>query len=152
MGFLRSSVRHKGMLQRFIFANFSKDRYQRAQHKRDFGNYCRPGDPLEKRIEIQVSSVDLREAVCLYGREFRRWTIAELVERLKNLGVSASRAGVTAALSELALELELSGSSAVAPARTRDRMDPGAQIRALKTSFWRQRAPRKRGKDTFRGA
>ena len=89
---------------------------------------------------------------CLYGREFRRWTIAELVERLKNLGVCASRAGVTAALSELALELELSGSSAVAPARTRDRMDPGAQIRALKISFWRQRAPRKRGKDTFRGA
>jgi hypothetical protein len=95
MGFLRSSVRHKGMLQRFIFANFSKDRYQRAQYKRDFGNYCRPGDPLEKRIEIQVSSVDLREAVCLYGREFRRWTIAELVERLKNLGVCASRASVT---------------------------------------------------------
>jgi hypothetical protein len=33
----------------------------------------------------------------------------ELVERLKNLGVCASRANVTAALAELALELELSG-------------------------------------------
>jgi hypothetical protein len=32
-----------------------------------------------------------------------------LVERFKNLGVCASRAGVTAALAELALELELSG-------------------------------------------
>ena len=45
---------------------------------------------------------------CLCGRESRRWTIAELVERLKNLGGCASRASVTAALAELALELELS--------------------------------------------
>ena len=44
-------------------------------------------------------SVDLREAVmaCLSGGESRRWTIAELVERFKNLGVCASRASVTAA-------------------------------------------------------
>jgi hypothetical protein len=33
----------------------------------------------------------------------------ELVERLKNLGVRTSRAGVTAALAELGLELEFSG-------------------------------------------
>ena len=46
---------------------------------------------------------------CLSGRESRRWTVLELVERLKSLGVRASRAGVTAALAELALELELSG-------------------------------------------
>jgi hypothetical protein len=52
--------------------------------------------------------------------------VAELVERFKNLGVCASRASVTAALVEMGLELEFSGSSAVAPARTRDRMDPGA--------------------------
>ena len=88
---------------------------------------------------------------CLSGGESRRWTILELVERFKNLGVCASRASVTAALAELALELELSGSRAVAPARTRDRMDPGAQIRALRASFWRQTAPLKRGKDPFRG-
>jgi chromosome segregation and condensation protein ScpB len=52
----------------------------------------------------------LREAVmaCLSGGESRRWTVLELVERFKNLGVSASRASVTAALAELALELELS--------------------------------------------
>ena len=46
---------------------------------------------------------------CLSGRESRRWTVLELAERLKNLGVRASRAGVTAALAELAIELELSG-------------------------------------------
>jgi chromosome segregation and condensation protein ScpB len=46
---------------------------------------------------------------CLSGRESRRWTVGELVERFKNLGICASRAGVTAALAELALELELSG-------------------------------------------
>jgi chromosome segregation and condensation protein ScpB len=67
--------------------------------------------PLEELIEIQALSVDLREAVmaCLCGRESRRWTVLELVERLKNLGVCASRASVTAALAELALELELWG-------------------------------------------
>jgi chromosome segregation and condensation protein ScpB len=69
------------------------------------------GQPLEERLEIQALSVDLREVVmaCLSGRESRRWTIAELLERFKNLGICASRAGVTAALAELGLELELSG-------------------------------------------
>ena len=45
---------------------------------------------------------------CLSGRESRRWTVLELVERLKDLGVRASRAGVTAAPAELSSELELS--------------------------------------------
>jgi chromosome segregation and condensation protein ScpB len=68
-------------------------------------------EPLEELVQIQALNVDLREAVmaCLCGRESRRWTVLELVERLKNLGVCASRANVTAALAELALELELSG-------------------------------------------
>ena len=67
-------------------------------------------EPLEKLVEIQALSLDLREAVmaCLSGGESRRWTVGELVERFKNLGVRASRAGVTAALAELGLELELS--------------------------------------------
>jgi hypothetical protein len=67
------------------------------------------GQPLENLVETQALKVDLREAVfaCLSGRESRRWTVGELVERLKNLGVCASRASVTAALAELALELEL---------------------------------------------
>jgi hypothetical protein len=68
-------------------------------------------ESLENLVETQAVSVDLREAVmaCLSGGESRRWTIAELVERFKNLGICASRASVTAALAELGLELELSG-------------------------------------------
>jgi len=66
--------------------------------------------PLEERLQSQARSVDLRQAVmaCLTGKESRRWRVAELVERLKDLGVCASRAGVTGALAELELELELS--------------------------------------------
>ena len=61
------------------------------------------GQRLEELVQAQALSLDLREAVmaCLCGRESRRWTIAELVERFKNLGVCASRASVTAALAEL---------------------------------------------------
>jgi chromosome segregation and condensation protein ScpB len=68
------------------------------------------GQPLEELVEIQALNVDLREAVmaCLSGGESRCWTIAELVERFKNLGVCATRASVTAALAELGVELELS--------------------------------------------
>ena len=68
-------------------------------------------EPLEELVKTQALSVDLREAVmaCLSGGESRRWTVSELVERFKNLGVCASRASVTAALAELGLELELSG-------------------------------------------
>ena len=68
-------------------------------------------EPLENLVKTQALSVDLREAVmaCLSGGESRRWTVSELVERFKNLGVCASRASVTAALAELGLELELSG-------------------------------------------
>ena len=68
------------------------------------------GQPLEERVEVQALNVDLREAVmaCLSGGESRSWTVLELVERFKNLGVCATRASVTAALAELALELELS--------------------------------------------
>jgi hypothetical protein len=88
------------------------------------------GRPLEELVEIQALGVDLREAVmaCLSGGESRRWTVLELVERFKNLGGCASRDGVTAALVELGLELELSGSRAVAPPGTRNRMDPDAQL------------------------
>jgi chromosome segregation and condensation protein ScpB len=67
-------------------------------------------ESLENLVKTQALSVNLREAVmaCLSGGESRRWTVLELVERFKNLGVCASRASVTAALAELALELELS--------------------------------------------
>jgi hypothetical protein len=61
------------------------------------------GQPLEELVEIQTVSVDLREAVmaCLSGGESRGWTVAELVEQFKNLGVCPSRASVTAALAEV---------------------------------------------------
>ena len=110
-------------------------------------------EPLEELVQNQALNVDLREAVmaCLSGRESRRWTVLELVERLKNLGVCASRASVTAALAELALELELSGWAPWRLAGTRDRMDPRAQIGALKASFWRQRALFRKSKDPVRG-
>jgi len=47
------------------------------------------GQPLEKLVQTQALSLDLREAVmaCLSGRESRRWTVAELVERFKRPGV-----------------------------------------------------------------
>ena len=69
-----------------------------------------PASPWKNAVQIQALSIDLREAVmaCLSGGESRRWTIAELVERFKNLGICASRASVTAALAELGLELEFS--------------------------------------------
>jgi chromosome segregation and condensation protein ScpB len=68
-------------------------------------------ESIENLVQTQALSVDLREAVmaCLSGGESRRWTVSELVERFKNLGLCASRASVTAALAELGLELELSG-------------------------------------------
>ena len=49
------------------------------------------GQSLEERVEVQALSVDLREAVmaCLSGGESRRWTVLELVERFKNLGICA---------------------------------------------------------------
>jgi hypothetical protein len=64
---------------------------------------------LEEVIEAQALEVDLRVAVmaCLSGGESRRWTVGELVERLKNLGICATKGGVTAALAELELEVEL---------------------------------------------
>jgi chromosome segregation and condensation protein ScpB len=67
------------------------------------------GQPLETLVETQALSLDLRVAVmaCLSGAESRRWTVLELAERFKALGICASRAGVTAALADLELELEL---------------------------------------------
>jgi chromosome segregation and condensation protein ScpB len=108
-------------------------------------NHCQS---LEERVEIQASSVDLREAVmaCLSGGESRRWTVAELVERFKNLGVGASRAGVTAALAELALELEL---SVWAPWRLLERgtewiLEPKSELLALLSAV--RRLPLKEAK------
>src|ERR1700746_2644243 len=65
---------------------------------------------LEEVVGAQALAVDLREAVmaCLSGQESRRWTVSELVERFKSLGICASNTGVTAALAALEIEIELS--------------------------------------------
>lgn len=67
------------------------------------------GQALEQRINAQALSVDVKSAVvaCLTGRESRRWTIAEIAERLNNLGVSCSKLTIIDALSELELEMSL---------------------------------------------
>jgi chromosome segregation and condensation protein ScpB len=92
-------------------------------------------EPLEELVQTQALSLNLREAVmaCISGRESRRWTVGELVERFKGLGVCASRASVTAALAELELELELSG---WAPWRLLERgtewiLEPKSELLAL---------------------
>ena len=67
-------------------------------------------DPsLEQRVGAQALAIDLKQAAlaCLTGAESRRWTVGELVGRLKGLGVPCSRPSVTGALSELELELSL---------------------------------------------
>ena len=65
--------------------------------------------PTDEVIGAQALGMDLRVAVmaCFSGRESRRWTVGELIERFKGLGICASRATVTAALADLELELEL---------------------------------------------
>jgi hypothetical protein len=67
------------------------------------------GRPLGEVIATQALEVDQRVAVmaALCGEESRRWTLSELVERLKGLGICASKLSVTAALADLELELQL---------------------------------------------
>ena len=67
------------------------------------------GVALEELIGAQALSADLKTALvaCLTGRESRRWTIAELFERLNNLGVRCSKQAVLGALGELELEMSL---------------------------------------------
>jgi len=111
------------------------------------------GQPLEERVQTQAISVDLREAVmaCFSGGESRRWTVGGLVERFKTgrLRLTRQRDGGARRTGTRASTLEL---GAMAPARARNRMDPGAQIRALKASFRCQTAPSQRSQDPFRGA
>jgi chromosome segregation and condensation protein ScpB len=97
------------MLHCFNFANFWKpsspiSEVSEASEPETVGDR-----PLEELAGAQALGVDLKEAAmaCLSGAESRRWTVGELVERFKDLGISASRASVTAALAELELELEL---------------------------------------------
>jgi hypothetical protein len=66
-------------------------------------------DTLEELIDVQALTTDLKAALlaCLTGQESRRWTIAELSDRLHNLGLTCSKAAVIGALAELELEISL---------------------------------------------
>jgi hypothetical protein len=122
------------MLQRFSFVNLWGARYSTSASVSDTLGTNVGQEPLEELVQTQALSLDLREAVmaCLSGGESRRWTVGELVERFKGLGVRASRASVTA-LAELGLELELSG---WAPWRLLERgtewiLEPKSELLAL---------------------
>jgi hypothetical protein len=98
------------MLQRFSFAIFSEPRYSLPRVSDPTQSPRATGRPLEEVLGQEALKLGLREAVlaCLSGGESRRWTVGELVERFRNLDICASRASVTAALTELEVELELS--------------------------------------------
>ena len=66
-------------------------------------------EALEQLIRTQALTVDLKPALlaCLTGRESRRWTIAELSDRLHDLGITCSKPAVVGALTELELEISL---------------------------------------------
>ena len=66
-------------------------------------------EALEELIVSQAITTDLKPALlaCLTGMESRRWTVGELFERLKNLGMPCSKPAVTGALGELELEMSL---------------------------------------------
>jgi hypothetical protein len=67
------------------------------------------GEGLEQLIRTQALTTGLKPAVlaCLTGTESRRWTIAELSDRLHNLGITCSKPAIVGALSELELEISL---------------------------------------------
>jgi hypothetical protein len=60
-------------------------------------------------IAQQALNTALKPALlaCLTGGESRRWTVAELYDRLNNLGVRCSKPAVLGALGELELEVSL---------------------------------------------
>jgi chromosome segregation and condensation protein ScpB len=94
------------------------------------------GQPLEERLEIQALSIDLREAVMAasLGESPAAGRLGNWSSGLKIWAFPASRAGVTAALAELGLELELSGSSAVGACWERGTewiLEPKSELSAL---------------------
>jgi chromosome segregation and condensation protein ScpB len=67
------------------------------------------GEALEELIVGQALTTDLKPALlaCLTGKESWRWTVGELCERLRNLGMRCSKPAVIGALGELELEISL---------------------------------------------
>ena len=66
-------------------------------------------EALDEVIGTQALRTPLKPALlaCLTSQESRRWTIAEIEERLNNLSIPCSKPAVIGALSELALDLSL---------------------------------------------
>jgi hypothetical protein len=66
-------------------------------------------DALDEVIGRQALTTPLKSAVlaCLTSQESRRWTVAEIQERLSNLSIPCSLPAVLGAVSELALDLSL---------------------------------------------
>jgi chromosome segregation and condensation protein ScpB len=97
------------MLLGSIVASFSKACYKGSPVETPLTDSKPQGVALEELIGAQALSADLKTALvaCLTGRESRRWTIAELFERLNNLGVRCSKPAVLGALGELELEMSL---------------------------------------------
>lgn len=65
--------------------------------------------PLEQVIQAQAIATELKPALmaCLTGTESRRWTVGELFERVKRLGMRCSKPTIVCALGELELEIAL---------------------------------------------
>jgi len=97
------------MLHGSIVASFSEACYKGFRVETPLTDSKPQGVALEELIGAQALSADLKPALvaCLTGRESRRWTIAELFERLNNLGVRCSKQAVLGALGELELEMSL---------------------------------------------
>src|SRR5271166_6596487 len=97
------------MLHRSIVASFSIGCYKGPEVQRALTDSKLEREAWEELIGSQAVSADLKPAIvaCLSGAESRRWTIAELVNRLNNLGVHCSKPAVSGALGELALEISL---------------------------------------------
>ena len=64
---------------------------------------------LEQVIQAQAIATELKPALmaCLTGTESRRWTVGELFERVKRLGMRCSKPTIVCALGELELEIAL---------------------------------------------
>src|SRR5258708_33946142 len=67
------------------------------------------GKQVEKELDEPVGDLDLRQALlaCFTSRESRRWTVAELDERLRGFGIRKSPGVIARVLGELSVELQL---------------------------------------------
>jgi hypothetical protein len=66
------------------------------------------GEALAELIDAQVLNANIKAALvaCLTRRESRRWTVGELFDRLKTLGMRCSKPALAGALVELQIETD----------------------------------------------